>query len=73
MSSKIAPPTYNVASVDIFGSLTLEKKAVKARLAAKKEAEAAKNPEKAVSKAGKLQSNQTNIVQDYSQRKSRGQ
>ena len=48
-------------NLDIFGSLTEEKKIVKSRLKAKQEEEAAKNPSKSNSKAGKLQNNQTNM------------
>ena len=65
-NSAIEKPTYNVSSVDIFGSLTLEKKAVKDRLKQKQEEEAAKNPS-----ASKTKTQQAPT--DYSQRKSRGQ
>lgn len=41
-------------NLDIFGSLTEEKMIVKNRLKAKLEEEAAKNPSKSNSKAGKL-------------------
>jgi len=42
--------TYNISQVDIFGSLTLEKKSVKDRLKKKQEDEASKNPNAANSK-----------------------
>lgn len=61
-------------NLDIFGSLTAEKKIVKDRLKKKEEEKSQANP--TVSKAGKLQPNKTNIqpvVTPYSQRKQRGQ
>jgi hypothetical protein len=69
----VAATTQAVAPVmmglDIFDSLTFERKAIKERLKKKQEEEAAKNPEKAA-KLSKVQPQQ--VAATYSSRKSRG-
>lgn len=47
--------------MDVFGSLTAERKVVKDRIKKKQEEEQNAGVQKANSKAGKLQANQTNI------------
>jgi hypothetical protein len=63
-------------NMDVFGSLTAERKLVKDRIKKKQEEEKTTGVQKANSKAGKLQANQTNIQNQavpYSSRNNRGQ
>ena len=58
-------PSYNVQSVDIFGSMTLEKKEIKAKQQAKKVSAAAES-------ASKTKGKQQVAPVDYHSRKDRG-